>query len=87
MNDIALIALQLKDLLTQRHVEVSEDSTKEMEAMTAVTYRIALKTEKETVAMKIITLVTLLFLPATFVSVRFERHQAHRAVLTNMTRH
>ena len=32
-------------------------------------FRLARKTEKETVAMKVITFVTLLFLPGTFVSV------------------
>ncbi|KAI9671709.1 MAG: hypothetical protein M1831_003237 [Alyxoria varia] len=58
----------LNDMFSYLSIQNSQTSAKEMEDMTALTLRIAIKTEKETVAMKLITLVTLLFLPATFVS-------------------
>ena len=41
-----------------------------MEQMTSRMEDIALKTEEETVSMRIVTYVTLFFLPGTFVSVR-----------------
>jgi Mg2+ and Co2+ transporter CorA len=44
-------------------------STERMETMTDAMYEIAKKTEQETVSMRIITLVTLFFLPGTFISV------------------
>ena len=47
----------------------SRKSTKNMEYMTQDMSDIARKTKSETVSMKIITLVTLFFLPGTFVSV------------------
>lgn len=43
-----------------------------MENMTRQMHKIAVKTEKETVSMRIITLVTLFFLPGTFVSVSLD---------------
>lgn len=73
-------------MFAYRNIQASQASAKEMEDMTAVTYRIALKTEKETVAMKIVTLVTLLFLPATFVSVSFPpRKRCFISDLSNQT--
>ena len=45
-------------------------STEHMEAMTQDMHEIAHKTKQETVSMRIITLVTLFFLPGTFISVR-----------------
>ncbi|EHL03833.1 hypothetical protein M7I_0023 [Glarea lozoyensis 74030] len=39
-----------------------------METMTESMHQIAIKTKKETVSMRIITLVTLFFLPGTFIS-------------------
>jgi hypothetical protein len=42
-----------------------------MEQLTDSMHVIAKKTERETVSMKIITLVTLFFLPGTFISVSF----------------
>ncbi|KAL9632499.1 MAG: hypothetical protein Q9164_005280 [Protoblastenia rupestris] len=47
----------------------SRKSTKNMEVMTTDMSEIARKTKTETVSMKIITLVTLFFLPGTFISV------------------
>lgn len=47
------------------------ESTVRMEQMTKSMKKIAAKTEKETASMHIITLVTLVFLPGTFVAVRF----------------
>jgi hypothetical protein len=45
------------------------DSADIMEMMTKDMQQIALKTEQETVSMRIVTYVTLFFLPGTFVSV------------------
>jgi len=47
----------------------SQISAGKMEAMTKAMHLIAVKTKKETVSMRIITLVTLFFLPGTFISV------------------
>lgn len=44
-------------------------STENMEIMTQDMHEIAQKTKQETVSMRIITLVTLFFLPGTFISV------------------
>jgi hypothetical protein len=49
----------------------SQYSAKKMEAMTEAMHRIAVKTKQETVSMRIITLVTLFFLPGTFISVSY----------------
>lgn len=51
-------------------------STKQMEVMTRDMGRIAEKTERETASMHIITLVTLVFLPGTFVAVRTQTGRA-----------
>jgi hypothetical protein len=42
-----------------------------MENMTQDMHQIAQKTKQETVSMRVITLVTLFFLPGTFISVRY----------------
>lgn len=42
-----------------------------MEAMTEAMHLLAVKTKQETVSMRVITLVTLFFLPGTFISVRY----------------
>lgn len=47
----------------------AQQSAESMEFMTRDMHLIAKKTEQETVSMKIITLVTLFFLPGTFISV------------------
>jgi len=47
----------------------SQQSTENMEYMTKDMHIIAQKTKQETVSMRIITLVTLFFLPGTFISV------------------
>lgn len=46
-------------------------SSKNMELLTEDMHTIAQKTKQETVSMRIITLVTLFFLPGTFISVRY----------------
>ena len=53
-----------KDLATK-----SQHSAKKLEAMTEAMHLIAVKTKEETVSMRVITLVTLFFLPGTFISV------------------
>lgn len=58
----------------QRMEEMTRDmheSTIKMEQVTESMHTIAAKTEKDTALMHIITLVTLVFLPGTFVAVRF----------------
>jgi hypothetical protein len=52
--------------------EKSRVSAGKMESMTKQMHKIAVKTEKETVSMRIITLVTLFFLPGTFISVSLD---------------
>lgn len=47
----------------------AQESTDSMETITVQMHQIAIKTEQETVSMRIITLVTLFFLPGTFVAV------------------
>ena len=67
---------QINDVFTYQNIQESRRQASKaqvyaqnMEDLTAVTYEIAQKTQRETVAMKIITLVTLFFLPATFIAV------------------
>lgn len=47
----------------------AHDSTRSMEAITREMHVIAQKTKQETVSMRTVTLVTLFFLPGTFISV------------------
>lgn len=49
--------------------ERAQVSTSKMEALTEKMHEIAAKTQTETVSMRIITVVTLFFLPGTFISV------------------
>lgn len=49
--------------------ERAQQSAEEVEKMTREMHEIAVKTKQETVSMRIITLVTLFFLPGTFISV------------------
>lgn len=46
-------------------------SAEHMEAMTRDMNEVALKTKQEAVSMRIVTLVTLFFLPGTFISVSY----------------
>ena len=55
---------------SQRVAKESHASTLKMERMTTSMQDIARKTKHETVSMRIITLVTLFFLPGTFISVK-----------------
>jgi Mg2+ and Co2+ transporter CorA len=50
--------------------EKAQASAENMEEMTRNMEKLTEKTTKETVSMKIITLVTMFFLPGTFISVR-----------------
>lgn len=50
--------------------EKAQQSAGKMEVMTERMHDIAIKTKQETISMRIITLVTLFFLPGTFISVR-----------------
>lgn len=57
----------------------AQESAEKMETLTAHMKHIALKTEKETIFMRIITVVTLFFLPGTFVAVS-HLHHVHPAM-------
>jgi hypothetical protein len=68
---------QIYEISNKRAVESSriyakraQLSTDRMERMTDAMFELAKKTQQETASMKIITLVTLFFLPGTFISVR-----------------
>lgn len=52
-----------------RLTEKAQQSQNKMEKMTIHMREIAIKTEQETVFMRIVTVVTLFFLPGTFISV------------------
>jgi hypothetical protein len=67
---------KLYGILDSRAIEANlrlakraQDSAERMEDITGEMNRVALKTRDETVSMKIITLVTLFYLPGTFMSV------------------
>ena len=60
---------QLHSILDYRNFQANQYSTKSMFTMTEDMNDIARKTKIETVSMKVITLVTLFFLPGTFISV------------------
>jgi Mg2+ and Co2+ transporter CorA len=53
----------------QQSTKNMEQMSKRMELITEDMHEIAQKTQRETVSMRIITLVTLFFLPATFIAV------------------
>lgn len=61
--------LDYQNMLANKYLsEKSGVSAVKMENMTRQMHKIAVKTEQETVSMRIITLVTLFFLPGTFIS-------------------
>ena len=73
--------LQLLQLFAHRNMTANKEMThrahesaQKMESLTTHMKHIALKTEKETIFMRIITVVTLLFLPGTFVAVSRHHH-------------
>ena len=68
--------LQLSGLLqnsaseaSEFHAKKSRESAARMETMTVKMQDLAVKTRQETVSMRVITIVTLFFLPATFIAV------------------
>lgn len=63
-------------LINQRTSVEARESAVKMEQMTSRMEDIAIKTEEETVSMRIVTYVTLFFLPGTFVSVRYTYYKA-----------
>jgi Mg2+ and Co2+ transporter CorA len=66
---------------SQKLAAKGQDSANSMEKMTRQMHEIAVRTKKETVSMKIITLVTLFFLPGTFISVSQHSHETARNIL------
>lgn len=61
----------------------TQQSTENMEVMTKDMHIIAQKTKQETVSMRIITLVTLFFLPGTFISVSQRSFQFRTVIKVN----
>jgi hypothetical protein len=61
----------------------SQQSTENMEIATKDMHIIAQKTKQETVSMRIITLVTLFFLPGTFISVSQRPFQFRTVIKVN----
>ncbi|KAL8793423.1 MAG: hypothetical protein Q9195_004009 [Heterodermia aff. obscurata] len=59
----------LYGILDTQNTEATKVATENMQRMTAEMHEIALKTKQETISMRIITFVTLCFLPGTFISV------------------
>jgi len=69
---LLLSKIEQSQMLTNQELSHrAHDSTRRMERMTESMEAIAKKTERETILVRIITVVTLLFLPATYVSVGF----------------
>ena len=60
---------KLHGILQMQRTKANQASTENMQSMTEEMHQIALKTKKETISMRIITFVTLCFLPGTFISV------------------
>ena len=54
---------------SEKFAKAAHESARTMEAWTERTHDIAEKTERQTVSMHVITFLTLIFLPGTFVSV------------------
>ena len=57
------------------HAQKAQISSQNMEEIGQITLTIARKTELETIAMRVVTLITLCFLPATFICVRSQSLQ------------
>ncbi|KAL1310565.1 hypothetical protein AAFC00_000844 [Neodothiora populina] len=60
--------VQLYGLLNYLNMKASKLSTQDMEGITKDMHKLARETQQETVSMRIITFITLIFLPGTFVS-------------------
>jgi hypothetical protein len=73
-NIPSLCPLCLMDLLTTLQVlqHLQSQATEKMEALTTSMHKIGVMSQKEAIAMRIITVVTLVYLPATFVSVSLQ---------------
>ncbi len=75
-------SIENRDLLARK----AQLSTSNVEAITRDMHEIARKTKQETVSMRIITLVTLFFLPGTFISVSLPE-LPFEALINNAIRH
>jgi hypothetical protein len=71
-----LILQHLQSQATQKQ----SSATEEMERLTESMHKIGMNAQKEAIAMRIITVVTLIFLPATFVSVSVLIYKGRRFV-------
>lgn len=61
--------MKLYGILETQNTEANKASSDNMQRMTADTHDIAVRTAQETISMRIITFVTLCYLPGTFISV------------------
>jgi hypothetical protein len=68
----------------QESAQKAQESANRMEELTLDMHHIAKKTERETVSMGIITLVTLLFLPGTFMSVSQRISHPYQSLLLQL---
>ena len=80
-QDAMLKHNQLHSILEYQNTEINKLSTKNMMSMTEDMNDIARKTKIETVSMKVITVVTLFFLPGTFISVRVSPFFRSRTII------
>lgn len=60
--------------LQSQTIQEQRETTIEMEKLTRSMHEISMHTQREAIAMRIITVITMIFLPATFVSVRVLPH-------------
>ena len=65
-----LMMHQINGILQHRGAQQAQVSADQIQQMTEEMHEIAKKTKQETVSMRVITSVTLFFLPATFIAVR-----------------
>jgi hypothetical protein len=73
--------------VSEHFAVTARESSEKMEEWTKQMHSIAIKTEQETVSMHVITIFTLIFLPGTFVAVRYGWPHVRRifaACLTQM---
>jgi len=76
--------MEYKNTEASRYLaQKAQESAQKMEKLTFHMHEIAVKTEKETVSMRIVTVVTLFFLPGTFVSVSTTSHYSIHQLMHN----
>ena len=77
-----LTSRQLRDLVSLRNSELSRLHTETMNANTASTAQLAEESSRETHTMKTLTVLALVFVPASFVAVSPAAHHSVKGKLT-----